>query len=246
LARIRGDADGESAAQQEFSQLAVAHFEQRKLDASMGLASLPTMALAVSLANRVPGPAPSTGQAAEDVEQFNQQVVLTTSRWNSSVAGIGTRDPSAVGGIGRIDQLQQAKAGAAEASGRIAIMNQDAAQFQEAILQADDAAQSMFENRLNFRQKGTASLGDLTQAWLIRTRVHEMASQLEGMPTREMTDSRRGELQQLENIAGSIVDLRGRNAADTSFVQLLAVADSAGVLTQPVRLPESRPTPGLR
>jgi hypothetical protein len=219
LANLQGNRGAAQAARERFESLAWDHLQARQIDdVELGLASLPTLANAVAMV------AATGEEGAAEFGAFREQILLTTEVWNA----VGAE-------IGREDLVQQAELEAATEGIQWALMNEDAPGFAAAVQQAEQTAREMLSTRMEFYEFGTASLADLTQTWMLRSRVHQLAAEVDGGLTEQMDRQRREDLSSLLEIADSIEDLRGRHAADVQFVRLLHLAESA----EPIEQPES-------
>lgn len=226
LAHLQGNRGAAEAARERFESLAWDHLLMRRVDDTfLGLASLPTLANAVAMVST----SGEEGKAA--LGAFNEHVVLTTRVWNAVGAGIG-----------REDLVQQAELEAATERVEWALVSGDAPRFADSVQRAEQTARDLFETRRGFYEFGTATLADLTQTWMLRSRVHQLAAEVEGGLTEQMDNQRREDLSSLLEIANSIEDLRGRNAADVQFVKLLHLAESAEPVerAEPVQDEEGR------
>jgi|GEM_PF-4359179 len=90
-----------------------------------------------------------------------------------------------------------------------------------AFREAERRSHEQFEAQLKFYQVGTASLFQLASGLKARqdlSHAMEMAGLSEPQPARA---SRQADMQRLQELAQSVSDLRGRNAADVLFAQAL-------------------------
>ncbi|HWL07832.1 MAG TPA: hypothetical protein VNQ76_05490 [Planctomicrobium sp.] len=212
LADLRGDRSGAALATRQFQQFSIQHLQAREFDTrELGLGSLPGNAAAVALV----GSATQDPRAPGVASALSQQVLLTTEHWNA----VGAE-------IGRADAVLEAEVTSATDRGEWALLSRDKPQFATAVNDAERASREMFDKRLEFYSHGTSSLGDLTNALLLRNRVHQLAASIEGGFTVEMDTRWHDDLQQLVRISQSVEDLRGRNASDVQFVSLLNLIDT--------------------
>jgi|GEM_PF-4642928 len=213
MAALRGNRQEAELAEQKFQQFSLQHLQALEFDErELGLGSLPTTAAAVAMVETA-DPSASTADATAAVRNY---VLLTTERWN---AGSDS-------GIGRSDEVLKAEASAAADRGKWALVSKDMPQFAADVTQAEEAAQSLFNQRLEFYKTGTASLADLTNSLMLRNRVHQLASSADGVYTEQMDRRWERDLHQLVDLSNSVEDRRGRNAADVGFVQILNVLDA--------------------
>jgi len=212
LARLQGEKALADAAEQRFQTLAMDHLRAREFDTQvLGIGSLPTMAAAIEMVEKT---APS-GDTKGDEAERRERILLTTERWHADDAGIG-----------RADAVDKARVEADKSRGNVALVNRDAPRFVEAIQDAEQASRDLFQTRLEFYHHGTASLADLTNALLVRNRVHQVASSQEGLFTQEMDTAWEKDLREVVRLADGIEDHRGRNAPDIQFVTLLNLVDA--------------------
>jgi len=231
LAQLRGQKELASVATQRFQDLALQHLEAREFDTQvLGIGSLPTMAAAIELVARANGKTDASGV----VQETRENILLTTERWHAAGAGIG-----------RVDEVQQAQIAEAQSKGNWAIISRDMPQFAAAVAEAEQASRDLFDSRREFYEEGTASLADLTEALLVRNRIHQLAASRDGLLTPEMDAVWERDLSEVVALAGSIEDLRGRNTPDTQFVSLLNLVDQADHTRAPsTPVPATAPIPG--
>lgn len=236
LAQLRGQKEQANLATQQFQDLAIRHLEAREFDtAVLGIGSLPTMAAAIELvarSNRVP-------DADGVIRETRENVLLTTEHWHAAGAEIG-----------RADQVQEAQIAAAKARGNWAVISGDMPQFAAAVAEAEVAARDLFDTRLEFYANGTASIADLTDALLVRNRLHQLASTQPELMTPEMDEVWKRDLHELVTLSDDIEDRRGRNTPDIQFVHLLNLVDRTdrtplpqAPVSNPAAPPATRPAP---
>lgn len=212
LATLKGDRSEATLARQKFQTFAWQHLQAVEFDRrELGLSSLPTMATAVTMAVQdEPG---ATPELSADLQRY---VVLTTEQWNALGAGIG-----------RDDAVSEAKAEEAGTRAKLALITKDMPGFAAELNRAEQAAETLFAERLAFYQNGTASLSDLTQTMLLRSRIQQLASSVEGVDMKPIQARWDRDLRELVTIAGAVEDRRGRNEADVLFVNVMNQLDRA-------------------
>jgi hypothetical protein len=182
-------------------QLAADHYWKRLADANVGLASVPAVLQAVSLLNVAP----------EVRRNFYQRAADQTAVWASVGAGIGRPDAVTqadldLNWLGAYSQRGQTQRTVNEQRWK----------------ESDQLAQTLFQQRLEFYPKGTATLGDLSRAWATRQHMHQIARDL-NVPVPEASQHEQTRnLKTLQNAAAATIDRRGRHAADVTYVRLLA------------------------
>lgn len=182
-------------------QLAAEHYWKRFADAEVGLASTPALIQAVSLLNVAP----------EIRRNFYREAVDQTVIWASVGAGIGRRDE-----VTRADlDLNWLNGYVKRNDGSLVVNDQS---WRE----SDQLAQTLFRQRLEFYPKGTATLADLSRAWVLRQHMHHVAGEGQYRMPAASRDQQVQNLKTLQEAAAATVDRRGRNAADVTFVHLLA------------------------
>jgi hypothetical protein len=180
--------------------LAAEQYELRLWDAEMGLAGPPALVAAAAWLNVSP----------ELKRDFLEQVVAATQEWHDVGAGIG-----------REDRLFQARLDLALLDAAPRETYDGPAVDRRAVRESDDYAARLFDARLRFYSAGTASLHDLSEAWLVRRRLHQAAAAAPSAVTPDMQAKREHSLTRLVQLADGTADLRGRHAADVAFVHLL-------------------------
>jgi len=182
-------------------QLAADHYWKRLSDARVGQASMPALVQAVALMNVAPEFRRDTLKDAAD----------KTVIWADRGAGIGRKDAvtRAELDLAWLDGYRQRKDGSLKVN--------DAA-WRE----SDQFAERLFEQRLEFLPKGTATLGDLSRTWMLRQQMHEIARDAQYKMPKGSIDQHDQNLKVLQDAAQATTDRRGRHAADVTFVTLLA------------------------
>jgi len=210
--KLNGNRQRAELATQEFQNLALRHLDAREFDAQiLGIGSLPTLAAAVELVAKSNG----NPDAETAVSQTLQKVLVTTERWNAEGAGLG-----------RADEVDRAQAAEARNRGHWALISKDLPEFSAAVQDAEQASLELYETRLEFYQTGTASLADLTEALLVRNRVHQLAATGKDLLSPEMDNNWERDLHQTVELSRSIEDRRGRIASDVQFLSLLNLIDA--------------------
>lgn len=190
---------------QEETALALAHYQRRWFDARiLGHASSPALVHAAAFLNIAP----------EQRQRLLTGAVATTARWNRAGAEIG-----------RQDQLLAAQFDLAlfqlPPAGSQATVNE------RTLAEADRLASALFAARLDYYRRGTASLADLSRSWQLHRHLHLQAESVGAAIPTDWRRARSRDLATLGQLADAVVDLRGRNASDVTFVRLLTQIDAA-------------------
>lgn len=228
LATVNGNRSEAELAKQKFQEFAWRHLQAVEFDRRvLGLSSLPTMVTAITMAA-----GDQSGADLERKSELQRYMVLTTEQWN--VAGAG---------IGRDDAVSEARAEEAATQAKLALITKDMPGFASEIARAEQAALKLFSERLDYYRNGTASLSDLTQTMLLRSRIQNLASSVDGIDMQPIRTRWEQDLRELTSIADSIQDRRGRNQADVLFVNVLNQMNQASPVHQRDDTPRRSPTP---
>lgn len=205
-AQFLGDQGKIQALAAEEQRLAAEHYYRRLLDAEVGLASVPSLIHAVALLNVAP----------ELKRSFYESAAVNTTLWNLKGAEIGRKDAVTQA---RLD-LSWLNAYTRQKDGELEVDEQH-------WLESDRLAQTLFEQRLAWYPKGTATLADLSRSWRTRQQIHQIAREAGFKIPHASLDQHERNLQTLLRSAEAIRDLRGRAAADVRYVRVLSALNEA-------------------
>jgi hypothetical protein len=206
-ARWLGDRGQVLALENEEQVLAAQHYAQRLFDERfLGVASVPTMIHAVSLLNIAP----------EFKRNFYESAAVETTLWNLAGAEIGRGDAVTLARL----NVSWLSGYTQQADGTLVINERN---WQE----SDQLAQRLFEQRLEWYPKGTATLADLSRSWQMRQQMHQIAREAGYEVPAASLEQHQRNLQVLVRSADAVRDLRGRAAADVRYVRVLSSLKAA-------------------
>lgn len=207
LAKSDGNPELAAAAQTRAAEFARQHWAKRLDDSGIGHASAMQVWRATSLLNGAEGRPAGTGR------DVLKRAVDATERWNFLGAGIGRKDlrEAFEYELARVD-LQESKPGS-EA-------------FAAKAQRAETLLTHLHETTTQFQSKGTASLFDVATTWAERSELHSyLQSAGEGLVPKTWKQRRESDLRSLQQLAKNTTDRRGRHAADTTYVEVLALGE---------------------
>lgn len=187
----------------------------RVADYKVGLAKLQQVSRAASLI-------PINQTLINDDEDDQQQTVSALQGYRGALEDIvGEFDKLAeVGaGNGRADNIHLARFELARVNAQLALPAQDADALSAAFNTAEQSAIDLFQTQLKFYETGTASLYDLSRSWRLRHQLHQAEREAGLKVDESVSERRQADLTQLLQLADQTVDLRGRHAADVTFVR---------------------------
>jgi len=92
--------------------------------------------------------------------------------------------------------------------------------------QAESLLVRLHETTTRYQSKGTASLYDVATTFRERTELHSFLQSAGGDAVPKAWQQRRAaDFRSLQRLATNTTDRRGRNAADTTYVGVLALAE---------------------
>lgn len=233
LALDRGDRSSTPILAERSIELARKFYRLRKQDYDIGRADDRKMANAIADtvgARKQPAPGASISQPSERIRAALAERVARDAALAKRPAGDTRPDNFAEARF----QLAEAQAFAALASGKTAASK-------VAAMHADRESRQQFQHLVRFSQAGTASLFDMTRAWLRRDTLQRAVIHGGVEATADMLEARKRDLGILRDAAASIKDARGRNAADVALVQSLQLLESAQPLSVRRTIPRSTP-----
>ena len=196
--------------------LAQRHLHSRMADYEVGLASLPQLARAARyfVAPRPDGrlPADRSPAAERDAAGYRERLQAIVSR----TAELNRRGA----GVGRVDHLLRAQA-ELQAAMLLLAPNDDDTARDTAISTVADA----FDVQLRYQRTGTSSLFDVADQWWYRRTLRDPGA-VESPDETSLEQNRlQRDLGTLVGLASDTRDMRGRAAADVSFVRALSVME---------------------
>ena len=201
------------------NELAREHFELRSHDLKVGLATLPQLARAASKLELKHSP-----QENSTIENSNvSSAVIAYRDTLKNVVIDQTRVLFETGaGLGRPDRLALAHSELARIEAQITERSDSIPAASANLDKAEKYAREAFQTQLKYFQKGTASLADLSRVWTIRHAIHSQHNRIDETPYQKLATRLRSDLDRLNELADSTRDLRGRNAADVTYVRSLS------------------------
>jgi hypothetical protein len=206
MARLTGSKGAMVALSREQQELAAEHYWLRLQDADLGLASLPDLVQAVSLLNVAP--------------EFRRNLLKGASEQTVIWESVGAE-------IGRPDAATRARLDLSWLDGYRDNRKGEIQVNDAAWRQSDELAQSLFQQREAYYSKGTATIGDLSRTWELRQQMFRIAAEARYEIPAASRQQHRRNLESLTQLASAITDLRGRHAADVTFVRLLGNLSTA-------------------
>ena len=207
LATFDGLSEQAAAAKTRASDFARKHWEKRLDDATIGHASPMETWRAVSLLNQSEGRSLGANRASL------LAAVDVAKRSNAVGAGIGRDDlrDALQFELARVD-LQESQPGSES--------------FSKNAEQAESLLVKLHESTTKYHARGTASLYDVAMTWRKRSELHTyLQSQGDDSVPKGWQQRRDSDLQSLQGLAAKTTDRRGRNAADTTYVELLSLVE---------------------
>ena len=204
IASLENDPDAIDAASAQAVAFAQKHLAIRRVDVDFGFASLSMLTKAIML----------TPDGFADGRQVLQDTVAQRRKWARA-------NPE--GGLGRVDHLAESELELARFNYYSALESGDPEAAAEQLAFAKNAADRMYNARVRYNRSGTSTVYDVARAWNLRREVHLMAGQ---KASNEELVQDATEFERVFQLANSTTDLRGRNAADISYVALLKVVNN--------------------
>lgn len=207
LAKFDDKPELAAAVQSQAVELARQHWAKRLDDSSVGHTSAMQIWRATSLLNN------AEGRSAATSRNVLQQAIEATDRWSFLGAGIGRNDlrEAFQYEVARVD-LQESKPGTQV--------------FTANAQQAESLLVRLHETTTQYQSKGTASLYDVATTFRERTELHSFLQSAGGDVVPKSWQQRRAaDFRNLQRLATDSTDRRGRNAADTTYVDVLALAE---------------------
>lgn len=201
-----------SQAQMQASEFARQHWAKRLDDSSVGHSSAMQIWRATSLLNS------AEGRSAGASRSVLLQAVEATDRWSFAGAGIGRNDlrEAFQYEIARVD-LQDSKPGTQA--------------FEANAQQAESLLVRLHETTMQYQSKGTASLYDVATTWRERSELHSfLQSTGSDLVPKTWQQRRAADLRGLQRLSARTTDRRGRNAADSTYVEVLTLAEKTAEL----------------
>jgi hypothetical protein len=204
---------------------AAEHVRRREWDVSIGAAPESSLARAMGLFAAAEHASPEQGADevrlrihADYITQLSTIKVLT-QEWAAQGAGIGRADRV----LQTAAEVDLEHVASRDAEGKLVLNPQS--------LQAADATlHELFDVQLDFYGHGTADLYDLSRTWTVWRNLHVLASPKPDLLSDPQRSSRTTALRTLHDLAAQTEDLRGRNAADVKYVDLLTQLDAVDLL----------------
>ncbi|MEX0725112.1 MAG: hypothetical protein WD065_02505, partial [Planctomycetaceae bacterium] len=122
-------------------------------------------------------------------------------------------------GVGRIDHVLATQAEVLSLTAQVAQLQGNGALAQNAYTQSFAASGALYQSELELYQNGTASLGDVLQAWMAGQNVRQQWEQSGFEPKQEWTAHQRDALSEL---AADTADRHDPRGAGTAEMQLMA------------------------
>lgn len=207
LAKFENKPELATAVQARATEFAKQHWAKRLDDSSVGHASAMQIWRATSLLNN------AEGRSAAADRNVLRQAIAATDRWNFLGAGIGRNDlrEAFQYELARVD-LKDSKPGTAT--------------FTANAQQAETLLVKLHETTMQFQSQGTASLYDVATTWRERSELHsQLKSAGEDYVPKDWQQRRETDFRSLQRLATNTTDRRGRNAADTTYVEVLALVE---------------------
>lgn len=207
LSKFDGQAELAAVAQAKATEFARQHWAKRLDDSSIGHASAMQIWRATNLLNN------ATGRPANADRIVLRQALDATDRWNVLGAGIGRNDlrEAFQYELARVD-LRESKPGT------------DA--FTANAQRAESLLVKLHETTAQFQSQGTASLYDVATTWRERSELHaQLQSAGDDVVPKTWKQRRESDLRSLQRLAVNTTDRRGRNVADTTYVEVLSLAE---------------------
>ena len=205
IASLRNDKSALAAASEQAIGFAQQHLEIRRIDMSLGIATLSQLTHATLL----------TPEGFANGQTLLSDVVDQRRAWAAA---------NASGGLGRADYLAESELELARFRYFTALDTKNQTQAAEQLAAARTAADQIYATKLEYQASGTASMYDVARAWNLRRDVHLMAGP-ESKTAREDATRDKTDFERVNELAASTTDLRGRNAADVSYVTLLRLVN---------------------
>lgn len=207
LAKLDGRPELAAAVQARAAEFARQHWTKRLDDSSIGHASAMQIWRATSLLNN------TEGRPAVADRDILRQAINATDRWNSWGAGIGRNDlrEAFQYELARVD-LQESKPGT-----EVFVAN---------ARRAESLLVHLHETTMQLQSKETASLYDVATTWRKRAELHSfLQSAGDDLVPKTWMQRRESDFRGLQRLATNTTDRRGRNAADTTYVEVLAFVE---------------------
>jgi hypothetical protein len=202
--------------------LAREHLQLRQRDAAIGWAALPSVSLATSLVSE----GETTPASGKEFQSHLAAVAERTAAWSRAGAGIG-----------RKDRVQQAELAVTLQEFETALKSGQNERAAGVLRQADQQIQQLFQTQLDFYERGTASLSEVSRTWMTWRDVHQSAAETPSLVGEDTVAERNRALATLSRLADQTVDQRGRHAADVTVVRLLEQMDGLEALRRPAVQP---------
>lgn len=207
LAALDAKPELTASIQQRAAEFARQHWAKRLDDSGIGHASPLQIWRATSLLNS------AEGRPAGTNRENLRQAIDATDRWNFLDAGIGRND------LRQAFQYELARMDLRESKPGTEV-------FAASAQRAESLLVKLHETTMQYQSQGTASLYDVATTWRERSELHShLQSASEDFVPKTWQQRRTADFRSLQRIATNTTDRRGRNAADTTYVELLALAE---------------------
>lgn len=222
LAEANGDVGAVAALKADRVALAAEQYRVRAIDYRTAFASLPMMARSVKLwtdASLSLNPGPGTTAALnQDRQAYLRDVLAQTETWSRMDVGIGRADQVAAARLDvDMNTMMNAMASEQLSSEMVSRVSGDFAEI--------------FQHQQEYYRYGTASLYDLAQTCVAWHDVQQLAASKAPDTLDDAEVARRGAaLQDLQSLANDVRDLRGRQAADVTYVRIAGRLDGLDAL----------------
>jgi hypothetical protein len=207
LAKLDDRPEQAEAAQTRAAEFARQHLDKRMDDASIGHASPLETWRAISLLNQTESRSSLANRAAL------QDAFDAAKRWNVTGAGIGRNDlrDALEYELARVD-LNESMPGTQA--------------FTKNAERAESILVKLQQTATRYHSTGTASLYDVAATWRERSELHAfLQSKGEDFVPKAWKQRRDSDLQDLQRLAARTTDLRGRHAADRTYIELLSLVE---------------------
>lgn len=207
LAKFEDRLELAAAMQTRAAEFAQQHWAKRLDDSSIGHASAIQIWRATNLLNN------AEGRPAGTDRNVLRQAIDATDRWSFLGAGIGRND------VRQAFQYELARVNLQESKPGTEVFAANAQRAESLLVQ-------LHETTTKFQAKGTASLYDVATTWRERSELHSRLQSAgdEFVPT-TWKQRRESDFRDLQRLAANTTDRRGRNAADTTYVEVLSLAE---------------------
>lgn len=207
LAKFENRPELAAAMQIRAAEFAQQHWAKRLDDSSVGHASAMQIWRATNLLNNAEGRPVGTDR------NVLRQAIDATDRWSFLGAGIGRND------LRQAFQYELARVDLQESKPGTEVFAANAQRAESLLIQ-------LHETTTQYQAKGTASLYDVATTWRERSELHsQLQSAGADFVPKTWKQRRESDLRGLQRLATNTTDRRGRNAADTTYVEVLSLAE---------------------